>query len=180
MLEFLRPTLFPNTGEGTYAIIDGAACEDLLPKLDEHQPEHFCLYAGDLAPDLEECAPYLVKLEPEEEFTRWLVDEGWDKFWSIFANSKTGLRGLRKHFRTFLQVKGPDNRTLYFRYYDPRVLRNYLPTCNAGELDTVFGPVGAYLTSSREPGTATRFALEDGKLSQHTLFPHKVKSPQHA
>jgi hypothetical protein len=30
---------------------------------------------------------------------------------------------------------------LLFRYYDPRVLRVYLPSCRPSELETVFGPV---------------------------------------
>jgi hypothetical protein len=41
-------------------------------------------------------------------------------------------------------VHDPDGRRLYFRYYDPRVFRVYLPTCNAEEMEQVFGPVLSY------------------------------------
>ena len=51
------------------------------------------------------------------------------------------LEELRRHFRKFLKVEDPKGKSLIFRYYDPRVLRVYLPTCNAMELQTVFGPV---------------------------------------
>ena len=181
MLEALRATLFPSTGGNTYAIVDGAACEDLLDRLAKDQPPYVCLYAGELTPDLAECAPYLVQLELDSPFTAWIVDEGWDKYWCIFATSPAELQTLRKHFRSFLRVKGPAGNTLYFRYYDPRVMRNYLPTCNREDLDIVFGPLTSYVTSSREPLSATCFTQhEDGRLSQHTLFSPKTKLPHHA
>ena len=144
MFEQLRPHLFPGDGTNTYAILDGASIPDLLDKLDECQPEYVCLYAGELEPDVEECAPYLVRLDPDSEFTRWVIDEGWGKHWGIFATSPADLRAMRKHFRTFLLVKDPEGKTLYFRYYDPRVLAIYLPATNANERESIFGEVSAY------------------------------------
>jgi hypothetical protein len=35
-----------------YAVLDGAAIEDLLPNLAAHNPQHVCLYRGELEPDL--------------------------------------------------------------------------------------------------------------------------------
>lgn len=35
---------------------------------------------------------------------------------------------------------------MLFRFYDPRVLRLYLPTCTSTELEQVFGPVGTFFT----------------------------------
>ena len=54
------------------------------------------------------------------------------------------------HLRTFLKVYGPDLTPLYFRYYDPRVLRTYLPTCNEQEMRTVFGPVLRYIVEDED------------------------------
>ena len=144
MLDELRAALFPQGEEKTYAIIDGASCEDLLDKLDELAPRYFCLYAGELEPDVEEVAPYLVELLPDHPFSDWLLSEGFGKHWGIFAHASIGLRAVRGHFRTFLLVKSPEGKTVYFRYYDPRVLSTYLPTTNDGERRKVFGPVSAY------------------------------------
>lgn len=149
-MEALYAALFPGDGANTYAILDGASIPELLDKLDEYQPEYVCLYAGELEPDVEECAPYLVRLGVEADFTRWVLDEGWGKHWGIFARTDVDLRGLRKHLRTILLVKDPDNKTLYFRYYDPRVLRIFLPTCEPAELAVVFGPVSSYLVEDKE------------------------------
>ena len=68
---------------------------------------------------------------------------------------------VRGHFRTFLMVYDPDNEPVYFRYYDPRVLRAYLPTCNKAETATLFGPVSYYLAESEEPAKALRLSVED-------------------
>jgi hypothetical protein len=47
-------------------------------------------------------------------------------------------------------VKDPDGRILYFRYYDPRVMRVYLPSCNATEMKTVFGPALSYVMEDED------------------------------
>jgi hypothetical protein len=61
------------------------------------------------------------------------------------------MEDLRRHFRRFLRVKDARDKVLYFRYYDPRVLRAYLPGCTPGDLHAVFGPVLTYLVESRDP-----------------------------
>ena len=147
--------LFEASGRRVYAVLDGASIPDLaLPQvLWEHEPEHVCLYRGELAPDVAATAPYLVALGRESSFTHWLINEGWGKHWGIFAVApeETDLKVMRKHFRTFLMVMSPEGKPLYFRYYDPRVLRVFLPTCNAEETRTVFGPVQGYLLEGMDP-----------------------------
>jgi len=91
-----------------------------------------------------EVAPYLVKLQKGHKFTEWLIDNYVGKHWGIFAISSASMVDVRKHFRTFLMVQGPDGKSVYFRYYDPRVLRLYLPTCNAEETSQVFGPIDSF------------------------------------
>ena len=103
--ELLRNALFADDGENVYAIVDGAACEELLPHLYEHEPEYCCLYAGELEPDVEACAPHLVTLSIDHPFTKWLLSELPGKPWGIFVRSTATLRQLRKHFRGFLMVK---------------------------------------------------------------------------
>ena len=56
----------------------------------------------------------------------------------------------------------PTGKPLLFRYYDPRVLRVYLPTCNAEELKTLFGPVQAYIMEDESGAAMLRFRLKNG------------------
>jgi hypothetical protein len=160
----LYPHLFPQEeGINTFAVLDGASVPGLLGQLNgDTAPESVCLYSGELAPDVAAAAPYLVRLKPESPFTDWILTEGWGKHWGIFAITKADLVKVRKPFRTFLMVKSPEGRQLYFRYYDPRVLRVYLPTCNAQEAAYIFGPVMHYLLEA-EPTALLCFSQGEGR-----------------
>lgn len=136
--------LFAKDGDptlATYTILDGAACEDLLPMLEEHDPDHCCLYAGDLDDDVEEVAPYLVRLEADHPFTGWLLESIGHQPWGIFCKAPSTLRELRKHFRQFLIVKGPQGQLLYFRYFDPRVLASFSAVGSPANVSRVIGPI---------------------------------------
>lgn len=152
--------LFHHPARRAYAVLDGASIEELLDKLYDLEPEFECLYRGELAPDLAQCAPYLVKLEERSEFLQWLIMEGWGKHWGIFVVANADLDVMRRHFRRFLMVKDPEGKRLYFRYYDPRVFRVYLPTCNAEERKIIFGPVHHYLVENDPATSALEFAAD--------------------
>ena len=154
--------LFAIPETGVYAILDGASVPQLPQTLARLEVESECLFRGELEPDLAEVAPYLAVVPFDHPFTDWLLQEGWGQHWGIFAVSKADLRTLRMHLRTFLKVYGPDLKPLYFRYYDPRVLRAYLPSCNAKELETVFGPVLRYITEGETGQILLQFSLKDG------------------
>jgi hypothetical protein len=54
----------------------------------------------------------------------------------IFASAREDIEGLRRQLRRLLRVQTEEGKTLLFRFYDPRVLRLYLPSA---EIATVFG-----------------------------------------
>ena len=156
-LEALQHLLFADPTTTTFAVLDGASIRDLLPQLAEYKPEHACLYRGEIAPDLAECAPYLVRLELNAPFTTWLLAEGWGNHWGIFATSNASFNTVRIHFRKFLIVRGPQGKRLYFRYYDPRVLRIYLPTCGSAETEVLFGQVNHYICEGERSDVVLSF-----------------------
>jgi hypothetical protein len=168
IVEAVSPTLFKEDGASVYAILDGGSIPDLLDKLyGAQRPEFECLYTGEIKPDLAEVAPYLVRLEPKSEFTEWVIKEGWDKQWGVFVVAPVDFLAMRHHLRQFLMVHGSDGKSFYFRYYDPRVLRTYLPSCSPGELTEFFGPVKTWVLEGEDPGALLRFDLADGKLATH-------------
>lgn len=156
--------MFEEEGSQVFAVLDGASIPELLDQLDALQPEYECLRRGQLKPDLAEVAPYLVRLEKGSTFTAWVLEEGWGKHWGIFAVAVSTPIEMRRHFRTLTMVYDPEGRLLLFRFYDPRVLRKFLPTCNAAELQAMFGPVTCFWAEAEDPGTALRFQLSAGKL----------------
>ncbi|MCI2283442.1 DUF4123 domain-containing protein [Colwellia sp. MSW7] len=108
-----------------YAIIDGAACPELRFKIYDWEPQSACLWSGELAPDLQEVAPYLVLLDRDSTFTDWLITQGWDKNWNIFATSELDFKAFRKQIRKLLLVKSPEGQNMVFRFYDPRVIKEF-------------------------------------------------------
>lgn len=154
-----------------YAVLDGASVDGLLDQLDEFEAEYVCLYYGELDEELEICAPYVVHIAQDSPLLEWLIQEGWGKHWGIFLRSTEDLRGIRRHLRTLLVVQDAGGRELYFRYYDPRVLRTYLPTCNRRETQQILGPVESLVIEGVNPSEIVRLrSTRDGfRLDQVPL-----------
>ncbi len=155
----LAALLFGNGDTPVFAVLDGASAPGLVKNLYAHEPEYCCLYRGELKPDMATVAPYLVRLEPGNEFTEWVLNDGWGAHWGVFVSSIANLRTLRDHFREFHTVELPDQRTVVFRYYDPRVLRVFLPVCNVAELTTFFGPTQSFLMEDESPEKGLKFTF---------------------
>jgi Domain of unknown function (DUF4123) len=164
--------LFSDPEAKVFAILDGASIPDLLKQVYEKKPNYLCLYRGQLEPDMAVVAPYVVELKADAPFTEWVLSEGWGKHWGIFAVSREELKIMRRHLRSLLQVKDHTGRQLNFRYYDPRVLRVYLPTCNAEELKLFFGPISFLALEGADASEMLRFSNdgETAKLEQVSLL----------
>jgi hypothetical protein len=157
--------LWPDGDDGrTFAVLDGARDPRVHPAVERSELAHLCLYTGVLDLALARVAPYLVELHREAPLTRGLA-EHWGDAWGIFLRSSAGLTALHRHFRRFLRVRDERGRTLIFRYYDPRVLRAYLPTCTDAELDYVFGPVDSFVLESGPAGVVVAERRPGGGLA---------------
>lgn len=165
-IEKLNQYLFSKATR-VYAVLDGASVPDLPTRLYEMQPPRYCLFTGNLEPDMTEVAPYLVRLYPQTPFTDWLLKEFWGKHWGIFVHSRRSLKEMRKHFRSLITVYDEKGDPMIFRFYDPRVLRRYLPTCNQGELKVLFGDVESFFVESEDNEKLMNFHLaEENNLKQ--------------
>jgi hypothetical protein len=118
--------------------------------------EFRCLYSGRLPAALERAAPQLVELFPENRLVHRWLEEGWGQAWGVFLRIEDPSN-LRHHLRGFLKVVDEDGRRLLFRFYDPRVLRRFLPSCNADERRQLFGPVQSYLTENAQGQSLLEF-----------------------
>jgi hypothetical protein len=147
-----------------YAILDGARDQQIVPRIRASGVDALCLFDGELDPALAAAAPYLIALEPAEPFIRMLLAKGWDNAWGILLTSAAPLGALRRHFRRYLKVVDEDGRQLMFRYYDPRVLQVFLPTCTAAELEFMFGPVRGFLLKSGGQGAYLRVSESGDRL----------------
>jgi hypothetical protein len=152
-----------------WMIVDGARDRGIFPLLLDTHLEYSCLYSGSLHPELELVAPYLVHLDYDHRGTRRLIQQAWGNSWGVFLRSDSRLESLRRHLRGFLVVLDPGGKRLVFRYYDPRVLRVYLPTCTPAELLTVFGPIENFWMEGSSPDTVLEFRFETNRLLAKTV-----------
>lgn len=143
VLGELHPT------DPVYAVLDGARDRRIKAWIDSTQAPAWCLYRGELHPDLAAAAPYLLRLGRGHAYTEQFFGTGWRNAWGILFASAAPVAELRRHLRRFLRARTEQGRILAFRYYDPRVLRLYLPTCTPAELDTLFGPITALVAEAK-------------------------------
>lgn len=164
MADTLDELLYPDDGSFLYVLLDGAAIPDLLDHIYEHDPAYFCLFRGKLEDDMAVVAPYVVQVEIGTPLADWLFTDGWGKHWGIYVQSSQPLVIVRRHFRQFLTVYDEAGESFMFRFYDPRVLRVYLPTCNEQELAEFFGPISTMLMEDEDAGKLLDFRIEDNQL----------------
>lgn len=165
LVDRVIQALWPTPKSPTvWAILDCARDPQIYPALLASRLEHLCLYAGQLPAELRVAAPYLVELAAGYRFTRPLLEQGWGHSWGVFLRIGDA-RNLRHHLRGFLRVQDESGRPLVFRYYDPRVLRAYLPTCEPTELATVFGPIASFVVEADRGSALLEFSFERRKLA---------------
>jgi hypothetical protein len=169
-IDTIEKFLWPHGGNrSTWMILDGARDRRIYSDLLNSHLIYSCLYSGDLPYELEVAAPYLVQLEFEDKSTRSLIQRSWGQSWGVFLRCDARIDRLRRHLRTMLVVKSWRGERLLFRYYDPRVLRVYLPTCTSDELKTVFGPIQNFYTESESAASLMQFEVARGKLTMTEL-----------
>ncbi len=118
-----------------YAIVDAGWGRRVLELLRQHVEPHQSLYEGLQGETLEDVAPYLVgPMRADSALLDNLLTEGFGKRWALYFTSFEKFSELRRHFRRFLKVELESNHEqVFFRFYDPGVLRSFWPTCNAGQ-----------------------------------------------
>lgn len=169
-LRQLERAVWPaQSGRHAWMILDAARDTRIFPLLLECHLDYSCLYSGTLPPLLSMAAPYLVHLEYEYRDTRRFLRNAWGNHWGILLDCYEGMKIVRRHLRELLIVRDPAGQQMLFRYYDPRVLRTYLPTCTSSELRTVFGPVQRFWLEDESANTLLAFDLVDGSLNTEKI-----------
>jgi hypothetical protein len=152
-----------------WMVVDSARDRQIFGLLLESRLEHVCLYSGVIPAALEAVAPYLVQLEHEDRRCRHFLEQAWGNSWGIFLKCDTTRDRLRRHLRGFLKIRDQAGGLLLFRYYDPRVLRTYLPSCATDELRTFFGPIQRFTVEGETGKTTLEFGFDGSKLVQREI-----------
>ncbi len=151
-----------------YALLDAAQDAQVLAFLSQGKALWRSLYDGASATKLATHAPYLVAVPDSEEWLKELVSAGWCKSWFVFVSSASSFEDVRHHFRKFLFVLNSAHQQFYFRFYDPRILRAFLPTCSTDQLEEFFGPITEFILEGDEPNELCSLSLTESGLASRT------------
>lgn len=141
-----------NAGEPLFGVFDAARDMRVLELLRESVEEVVSLYDGQAGEAMAEAAPYLVSFPqslpspPGSSLLERLVHEGWGQSWGVWLTSSRPMVEVRRQLRRHLVVRNDQTEErLYFRFYDPRVLRVFLPTCLPKQRSEMFGELSRFL-----------------------------------
>lgn len=151
-----------------FALLDAARDPKILGLLRASKEPFESLYEGDVAKAREGVAPYLVALPPESPLLPALA-AAWGQSWGIYFTCDKPMADVRAHLQEFVRVQAPDGKTVYFRFYDPRVLRVFLPACDRTEIGQFFGPIRAFLLEGDDPATAQRVLPDKPRVRVETV-----------
>lgn len=158
-----------------YAIVDSARNDEVFRYFITDNITYRSLFDGKMDIKYYGVSGFLVECKKDSKLFNWLTAEAWGTSCSIFFISKLSFDEVLKHFQKFIRVYLEGDEIVYFRYYDPRVLRIYLPTCNSKEIKTFFGDVESFFVENENPEVVTEFQKHSNLWSDKlTVLNHEI------
>ena len=175
-------------GPALFTVLDASRDGMVNDLLQSSRLRYQPLFDGETAEQVAPHMPALVELgqggasgvgTEAQTFLEALLRSGWGKGWGIFCTSAAPLDEVLAHFCSFLLVRTKERRPVYFRFYDARVLRAFLPTCEPQELSAIFGPIASYLVESDRPDTMLVFSQgADGLITARVSLTEPAQQAQ--
>ena len=144
--------------EPLYAVLDAARDPAIYPMLLTSGAKYTSLYTGQSALKLEAVSPYLAYLPPRCELLKKIVTQGWGNAWGIFLTSNQAPETVWHELRRSLMVTMEDTgKWVYFRFYDPRVLRVFMRMADQQQLRELTGTMSGMLMEDENPASLLHF-----------------------
>ncbi len=147
-----------------YALLDAARESSGVDQAQQAMLKCESLFAGDMGQMLKDVAPHLIEFPHRSAFRAWWFEQ-WGKSVGVLLEAPVGLSEVRRHLRTLTVVRDAAKSRYFFRFYDPRVLRTFLPVATADELRQFFGPITAFYCEEEGGSELLAFTLAAGNLS---------------
>jgi hypothetical protein len=140
-----------------YATVDSARNDEVFKYFLTENVTYKSLFEGKMDIKYFGVSGFLVECKKDSILFNWLTTKAWGDSCSIFFISKIPFIDVLKHFQKLNRVYLEEDDIVYFRYYDPRVLRVYLPTCNNKEIKIFFGETEGFFVESENPEVLIEF-----------------------
>lgn len=148
--EFLLDRAKATDGK-LYGIVDSARNDSVFRYLIIGSAQYKSLFEGTMDVQSFGVSGFLVECKKDSPLFQWMTTEAWGDSSCVFFTSKVSFEELFSHFQQFNRVYLEEDKVVLFRYYDPRVLRSYLPSCSREEVDAFFGDVDHFYLESDDP-----------------------------
>lgn len=128
----------------TYTILDASKVTGLPDLLENSGLEHLCLFKGDAYDEMKDVAPWLVRLEEDNSFTRNLFTQSdaprhlWNTEPGIYFRSRRGLDEVWRHFRKFTRIQDKAGKWYYNRFWDATASGLNFPDAGANPALSLF------------------------------------------
>ena len=133
-----------NPDDRLYAVVDGSRDFALAYSARRAGCRLHTLFFGEMAMELAYAGPILVTLQDPQQFLEDWTDRLGGNV-GILLQTEAELEELWGHLREIFVVADEEDQEYFLRFYDPRVLRSFLPTCTAEEIEAFFGPVKRWI-----------------------------------
>lgn len=146
-------------GESLYGVVDAASDKELAFA----GPQRFgwsirWLFSEDTHHQMKDVAPYLVSIPfelaypyRESDYLDLWADHLWRNAGAMVLSS-ADVNALWKHLNGIFEVTEEDGERYYFRFYDPRVLREVVPGLTGDQVREQFGPMSHILVEAEAMG----------------------------
>jgi hypothetical protein len=146
-----------------YAVLDTAREPGILPLLHDRAVAYRSLFEPAAARDFAGLDPCLAPVDARATGLAKILELGWGRAWAVFVEAPLDGDSMRSALRERLWVEVPgEPAPLYFRFYDPRVLRRFLATLGTDDVARFFGPIAAFWLESADGGALLRAAPKAG------------------
>jgi hypothetical protein len=151
-----------------YALVDGAQAFELAFTARLMGHELYTIFSGELAETAAHVGPCLVAVGERSAFLqKWIEQIG--SHAGVLFESSAPFDTVCAHLRSVFVAVDEEGQEYFFRFYDPRVLRSFLPTCREDELREFFGPVDRWIAESEDGSACTVFTLRDSRLAERQV-----------
>lgn len=164
----LKAALFgPNdagaSGDNTFVLLDGASIDGLPEMLRASGLEYECLFKGQAAIELQDVAPWLVKIDRDSRFTHRLFTESkspwhmWSKVACVFLRYNGTCEALGRHLRFFTRIADEAGTWRYFRFWEHQAMAVLLQNPEESLSARFLSPISSVITVLPRHGEALHF-----------------------
>lgn len=130
-----------DAGYATYAVIEPGVWRDVDSYIESSSSTSMILAKGQLTPHHYDVLPRVVLLHPKNGFIQMLAKQMPDTGVLICTRQSTHLSDIISHLWDICQARLPDEKHIWFRFYEPYVVSTWFKQAVDSDINAFFGDI---------------------------------------